>query len=64
MTYDELKDLHAAATQARDLAHRAYEMALRNRKDDGDTKPAFEALLQTNRVRDRIRQAMVAAIVA
>jgi hypothetical protein len=60
MNRDELSDLHVMATEARDLAHAAYKIALSNRKADGDTRAAYDTLLQANRVRDRIYSAILA----
>lgn len=62
MTRNELKTLHEAATEARDLAHKAYEIALQNRQAPGDTTPAYQALLKANSVRNRIYDALLAAI--
>lgn len=58
---DELQAMHDLATQARDAAHRAYTIALRLRttNDGTDTRDAYEALLLTNNVRDRIYDALV-----
>lgn len=63
MDRDKLRAMHDLATEARDAAHRAYEMALRTRKtDDGtDTRDAYEALLLANKVRDRIYDALIAS---
>lgn len=55
-----LTALHADATTTRDLAHKAYTIALRNRQVDGDTQDAYQTLLAANRVRDRIYQAILA----
>lgn len=60
MNRDELKALHQTATEARDLAHQAYTTALKNRKADGDTEAAYQTLLKTNQVRDRIYSAILA----
>ncbi len=63
MNRDELKALHEIATEARDLAHQAYTIALKNRVADGDTEAAYHALLKANRVRDRIYAAILALAV-
>lgn len=60
LTRDELLKLHDAATLARDAAHRAYQIALKNRREAGDTEHAYEALLAANRVRDGIYRAVLA----
>jgi succinate dehydrogenase/fumarate reductase flavoprotein subunit len=57
-----LKRLHEAATVARDAAHRAYTKALANRKGPGDTDDAYEALIKSNEVRDRIYDKMLDSI--
>ena len=62
MTRNELKKLHATATVARNTAHRAYEIALKNRQSDGDTREAYDALLQANQVRDEIYRALLASV--
>lgn len=59
MNYAELKDLHALATKARDSAHRAYTVALQNRRTEGDTEYAWATLLKTNQVRDAIYSALL-----
>lgn len=59
MTRNELRELHKAATEARDLAHKAYEIALQNRKVEGDTEAAYQALLKANSVRNRIYDALL-----
>jgi hypothetical protein len=60
MDRNELKALHELATEARDLAHKAYQTALRNRQADGDTREAYDTLLKTNAVRERIYSAILA----
>ena len=60
MNRDELLALHDIATEARDLAHKAYTTALKNRKADGDTNDAYQTLLKANQVRDRIYAAVIA----
>lgn len=62
MDRNELKALHTTATEARDLAHKAYVSALKNRQEPGDTEAAFHALLKANQVRDRIQAAITASI--
>ncbi len=49
MTRAELKNLHQIATTVRDLAHKAYEIALKNRQTPGDTEAAYQTLLEANR---------------
>ena len=60
MNRDELLALYADATTTRNLAHKAYGIALQNRRRDGDTDHAYQTLLQANRVRDRIYTALLA----
>lgn len=61
MSRDEIKKLHDLATEARGEAHRAYEIALKNRKADGDTEAAYATLLKVNRLRDQLYAALLAA---
>ena len=63
MNRTELNALHAIATETRDLAHKAYVIALQNRKADGDTQAAYHTLLKANQVRDRIYKAILALAV-
>lgn len=63
MTRAELLALHAVATETRDSAHRAYEIALRNITEPGDTQAAYDTLLLANKVRDKIYQAVLALAV-
>lgn len=60
----DLKTLHAQATETRDAAHRAYKIALRNRKSPGDTDDAYAALLKANVVRDSIYAMQLEAVIA
>lgn len=60
MNRNELQALHVQATKARDLAHKAYIIALQNRQVDGDTGMAYATLLRTNLVRDQIYAAILA----
>lgn len=62
MTRAELKALHEVATETRDLAHKAYEIALTNRRIPGDTDSAYQTLLKANWVRDRIHVAIIASV--
>lgn len=62
MTTDELKRLHAMATETRDLAHRAYVKALANRKSPSDSLDAYHTLLKANAVRDRIYDAILSSV--
>lgn len=54
MDRDALKALHAMATEVRNECHVAYEVALRNRKADGDTEAAYQSLIKANNLRDRL----------
>lgn len=63
MNRDELKALHETATETRTLAHKAYEIALKNRQADGDTEAAYHTLLMANQVRDRIYAAILASVI-
>ncbi len=62
MTRSQFEELHALATETRTLAHKAYEIALRNRQADGDTEASYQTLLKANQVRDRIYAAILADI--
>ncbi len=59
-----LEALKTTATEARDLAHKAYEIALQNRKAEGDTRPAYDALLKANAVLHAIDRMIIEAITA
>lgn len=62
MNRNELKALHDSLTELRTSAHRAYEIALRNRQTDGDTNEAYHTLLEVNRVRDRVCAAILNSV--
>lgn len=59
MTRTELAALHVQAQEAVRLAHAAYTMALQNRQADGDTRAAYDTLLQANRLSDKIYAALL-----
>lgn len=67
----DLRKLHKLATEARDSAHVAYTIALRNRRcvtqdprthSAGDTQAAFETLVLANAVRDSIYEMLLTSI--
>lgn len=64
MNRSELETLKAIAIEARNLAHKAYEVALQNRQAPGDTEPAYQALLKANAVLHSIDRMIIAAITA
>lgn len=63
MNRTELLALHQAATETRNAAHQAYQMALKNRRAHGDADAAFTTLLKTNQIRDRLYAAILALAV-
>jgi hypothetical protein len=60
----DLKTLHARATEARDAAHRAYEIALKNRQGPSDTDDAYAALIKSNMVRNDIYAMQLELVIA
>lgn len=53
----DLRALYAMATEARDSAHCAYEIALSKRS--GDSQTAYDTLMHANRLRDRLYRELI-----
>lgn len=53
---EELEALVKLATETRDAAGKAYEMAMDRHKTQHDTDPAFKVLQLTNRVKGALER--------
>lgn len=51
-----------SATEARNRAHAAYEIALRNSRAAGDTEDAFQALVLANKVLQQAKYLQTQAV--